>query len=272
MKYKVLKDYQHITEDKKVIQIKPKLVIIDYKVTIKGDIYRLDKDIVDNNPEFFHQITWKEDLLDYIKASKLPTPAIITKKLVPYIEENYLSNTQVETKIVEKVVEKVIQADNSMIELEISKRQILLDELSSKLSSREDEIEQKEKLLKEAIAHNDQRDKSLDFSERELITKKLEVQKLDKILTEREGLFTARSKSEQEYQNILNEKIQEYEDKLSQVDEQLELYKIDKPLNLDEFKSLLLLAGDKYHTTRDEYWRNLVNKTGWHFNTNGLFR
>ncbi len=270
MKHRVLKDYQHITADKRVVQIKAKLLIEDYKVNIKGDIYKLDVDVVDNNPDFFQAIDWKQDLLDYMKANKLPSPAILSKKLVPYIEENYLSKAKVETKIVEKVIEKV--TDNTALESELGKRQQLLDDMANRLEQREAELSQREKYHTQAKLQNDERDRQLDTKEKELNAKKLEIQKLEKILSERESLLGSRSKSEQAYQSELESKIQEYEDKLSQVDEQLEKYRIDKSLTLEEFKSLLMLAGERYMVTRDEHWRRLVEKTGWFFNQNGLYK
>jgi len=268
MKHKVLKDYQHITADKRVVQIKAKLLIENYKVNIKGDIYKLDKDIVDNNPDFFMEIDWKQDLLDYMKGNKVPSPAIVAKKMIPYIEDNYLSKAKVETKI----VEKIIQTDNSALESELSKRQQLLDDMNTRISSREFELQQKEKLYEEAKKQNEERDRQLDLQQKDIAAKKLEVQKLEKILSERESLLGSRNKSEQAYQEQLEFKIKEYEDKLSQVDEQLEKYRIDKALTLDEFKSLLQCAGEKYMTSKDEYWRQLVEKTGWYFNQNGLYK
>ncbi len=270
MKHRVLKDYQHITTDKRVVQIKAKLLIEDYKVNIKGDIYKLDVDIVDNNPEFFHAIDWKQDLVDYMKSNKLPSPAILSKKLIPYIEENYLSKSKVETKIVEKVIEKV--TDNTALEVELKKRQQLLDDMSTKVDQREVELSQRENYNIQAKHQNDERDRQLDLKDKELSTKKLEIQKMEKILSERESLLGSRSKSEQAYQAQLELKIQEYEDKLSQVDEQLEKYRIDKSLSLDDFKTLLMLSADKYVQTKDEVWRQLVEKTGWYFNQNGLFK
>jgi|ERR1035437_813186 hypothetical protein len=279
MKHKVIKDYQHITADKRVVLIKAKSLIENYKVNIKGDIYKLDKDVIDANPELFLEIDWKADLLDYMKGNKVPSPAIVAKKLIPYIENTYLSKVKTETKIETKIVEKIIQTDNTALDAEISKRQQLLDEVALTLSSRsnnldnkEAELKQNERLYIEAKTQNEDRDHKLDLQEKDIAARKIEVQKLEKILSERQSLLGNRNKSEQTYQNQLELKIKEYEDKLSQVDEQLEKYRIDKALSLDEFKSLLQLAGEKYMSSHDEYWRQLVDKTGWCFNQNGLFR
>mgnify|MGYP003404572800 CR=1 FL=1 len=274
MKHKVLKDYQHITADKKVVQIKAKSIIEDYKVNIKGDIYLLDKDIVDNNPDFFFAVDWKADLLDFVKGNKLPSPAIVAKKMIPYIEDNYLSKMKTETTIVEKIIHT-----DPALKTEVSKRQQLLDEVAATLNTRsnnldsiESELKQKEKLYQEAKSQNDARDKELDLQQKDIAAKKLEIQKLEKILSERESLLGSRNKSEKAFQEDLETKIKEYEDKLSSVDEQLEKYRIDKSLSVDEFKSLLQLAGEKYMSSGNEYYRQLVEKTGWYFNQNGLYK
>lgn len=274
MKHKVLKDYQHITADKKVVQIKAKSIIEDYKVNIKGDIYLLDKDIIDNNPDFFFAVDWKADLLDFIKGNKVPSPAIVAKKMIPYIEDNYLSKMKTETTIVEKIIHT-----DPALKTEVSKRQQLLDEVAATLNTRsnnldlkESELNQKERLYQEAKSQNDARDKELDLQQKDIAIKKLEVQKLEKILSERESLLGSRNKSEKAFQEDLETKIKEYEDKLSSVDEQLEKYRIDKSLSVDEFKSLLQLAGEKYMSSGNEYYRQLVEKTGWYFNQNGLYK
>jgi len=94
LKHKVLKDFQFVTVDKKIVVLKAKTVLENYKYKTKNDSISLEKDVVDNNPEFFAPIDWKEELNTYIKQNKIPSPAILTKKLVPFIEEMFILNQE----------------------------------------------------------------------------------------------------------------------------------------------------------------------------------
>ena len=97
IKHKVVKEFQYLSPDKKIFILKAGTILEEYNYKIKSDIIPIDKDIIDNNPEFFEIIDWKAELLTYIKANKLPTPAVLTKKLIPFIDEMVLSSIQQNT-------------------------------------------------------------------------------------------------------------------------------------------------------------------------------
>ena len=86
IKHKVLKDFQLLTDDKKIIILKAKTIIEDYKFKNKSETVSVPVDIIKNNPDYFSFIDWKEELQSYLKVNKIPQPAVITKKLVPFIE------------------------------------------------------------------------------------------------------------------------------------------------------------------------------------------
>jgi hypothetical protein len=94
MKHKVIQDYQFVTTDKKIIILKSGITLENYTYSIKGkDSIHIDKDIIDNNISFFKPIDWKEELNIFLKQNKIPQPAIITKKIIPFIEEMFILNS-----------------------------------------------------------------------------------------------------------------------------------------------------------------------------------
>lgn len=135
IKYKVLKDYQFVTNDKKIVILKAKSIIVDYRYVNKLDDIILEKEVIDGNPDYFSYIDWKEELNTFIKQNKIPQPALLTKKLSPFIEDLLKSNTN----STEKIVEKVVYDEKQEIELnkikdqldkkekEINKLKLLLD-------------------------------------------------------------------------------------------------------------------------------------------------
>ena len=85
IKHKLLNDFQYISPDKKIFVLKSGTILEEYNYKVKSDIIPIDKDIVDNNPEFFEVVDWKAELMTFMKANKLPQPAQLGKKLIPFI-------------------------------------------------------------------------------------------------------------------------------------------------------------------------------------------
>ena len=141
IKHKVLKDFQLLTEDKKILILKAKTIIEDYKFKNKSETVSVPVDIIKNNPDYFSFIDWKEELQSYLKVNKIAQPAVISKKLVPFIEtmmrESGTTTKEVikeviieKPKVVEKevIVEKIISDDSLSIELETKLRKVQLKE------------------------------------------------------------------------------------------------------------------------------------------------
>lgn len=164
-KYKIIKDFQLTTSDKKIVTLKAKLYINDFKYESKDITITLDPEVVEQNPEYFQFIDWKADFINHLKINKIPQPSIIAKKILPYIEDNfrteagekviYIDKVIEVEKIVEKPVEKIvnvekvsIQADEEVVkELIDVKKELkrvngLLDE-SSKKSNNDNAISAK---------------------------------------------------------------------------------------------------------------------------------
>ena len=87
IKHKLLSDYQYITPDKKIFLIKSGTIIEEYQYKLKGENIPIDKDIVEANPQLFDPIDWKAELLTYMRAEKLPQPAQLGKKIIPFFIE-----------------------------------------------------------------------------------------------------------------------------------------------------------------------------------------
>ena len=126
IKHKLLSDFQYISPDKKIFIIKAGTVLEAYNYKLKSDIIPIDKEIVDANPEIFNVVDWKAELLTYIKTNKLPTPAVLTKKLIPFIEEIVLSNTAQNIQSVQTVavVDETKVRELELKELELNRNNL----------------------------------------------------------------------------------------------------------------------------------------------------
>jgi hypothetical protein len=93
MKHKVIKDFQLLV-DKKIVVLKSGTTLVDYKYITKSDNIQVEIDIVNQNPDYFLVIDWKTELTLYMKQNKLPQPAVLSKKLIPFIEEMFILNVE----------------------------------------------------------------------------------------------------------------------------------------------------------------------------------
>ena len=82
IKHKVIKEFQYLSPDKKIFILKLGTILEDYIYKVKTELIPIDKDIIDNNPDFFIVIDWKAELLTYLKTNKIPQPAVLGKKLL----------------------------------------------------------------------------------------------------------------------------------------------------------------------------------------------
>lgn len=71
IKHKVIKEFQYLSPEKKIFILKTGTILEEYNYKVKSEIIQIDKDIIDNNPEFFEIIDWKAELLTYIKTNKI---------------------------------------------------------------------------------------------------------------------------------------------------------------------------------------------------------
>ena len=167
IKYKVLKDFQLLTDDKKILILKAKTIIEDFTIKNKSELVNISQDIIKNNNDYFAYIDWKEELQNYLKVNKISQPAVITKKLVPFIESMMSEKLTGKEIIVEKeIVKEVVIEKPKIIEKEVLVEKIVSDnsanlELESKLNKVKLKEEQLDKEIKEVNL------KELDLESRE---------------------------------------------------------------------------------------------------------
>lgn len=160
-KHKVLQDFQFISSDKKIFILKSGTIIEDYIYKIKNEFIPIDKDIIENNPDFFEKLNWKSELLAYVKFHKIPQPSQIVKKITPFIEEliftfeNKNTNLVVDDSLVKKLEEKELylkklekQINDKQSEIQnqlkiIDDKEYFLKEMSNELKSKQLSIDNK---------------------------------------------------------------------------------------------------------------------------------
>lgn len=258
IKHKLVSDYQYLTPDKKIILIKAGIILEEYNYKIKTDIIPIDKEIVDNNPQIFEIVDWKTEMLSYMKAHKLPTPAQLHKKIVPFIEEMILSSIGQQTgqqtgqKLDDSKIRELEQKETDLFSQEqvLNRQQVSLESKERILKDKEDEIEVRTKRLeKRELEHKndlsslDKKEDELRERGRELINKGLELDDKLQDLNERErnlDLNSLKSAEEidskySELQSKINNDLKSLSDKEKELESKLkDLYKRESDLEFKE--------------------------------------
>jgi uncharacterized phage infection (PIP) family protein YhgE len=170
-KHKVIKEFQFLTTDKKIIILKVGTVLEDYVFKAKDQVIPIDKDIIENNTLFFDEVDWKADLIAYMKVNKMPQPAQLGKKLIPFIDE-MLSSVQTES--------PTIDPDK------LDKRECDLKDREDEILVRLSRLEKREQDYKDDLKSLDKKEDDLREKSRELINKSLEIDDKIQDINERE--------------------------------------------------------------------------------------
>ena len=185
IKHKVIKEFQYLSPDKKIFILKAGTILEEYNYKVKTETIAIDRDIIDNNPEFFEIVDWKAELLAYIKANKLPTPAVLTKKLIPFIDEMVLSSMQQNAATGPVVDESTVK--------ELERKAVDLESREKRIKDKEDEIdirikrvEKRESEYKEDLKALDKREDDLRGKSKEIIEKALDLDDKLQDLNEKE--------------------------------------------------------------------------------------
>lgn len=183
IRHKISKDFQLLTSDKKIVILKAGSLLENYKYTTKNDQVKVDRDIVDSNPDFFLLLDWKVELVNVMKQNKIQTPAVIAKKIIPFLEEIIMSSSssgssdlseEVEA-LQEEVKERAKKLREKEIELETSQERVLrrekqieldLEEARTKLDRREREISDLSSNL-DLLTQGKERELELKYQKRE---------------------------------------------------------------------------------------------------------
>lgn len=208
LKHKLIKEFQYLGDDKKIIVLKVGTILEEYIYKLKSELIPIDKDIVDSNPDFFEIVEWKAELLSYLKSNKIPQPAILSKKLYPFMEEFIVSNqSKTETIQVDKVVEKIVEVEK-IVKVSDDSRFDELIEKEKKLILNEDDVDKRLKRVQKREDELKESIKQLDDKEEDVLSKLKEItDKEAKLCKDLEDLHSLESKL-----NALKEDLDKRED------------------------------------------------------------
>ena len=191
IKHKLIQDFQYITDDKKIFILKKGTTLEDYTLKVKTDFIPVDKAIIDGNPDYFGVIEWRDELLTHIKTSKLPQPAIITKKLIPFIEEIILSNMSKPNKPISD--DRIKELDKKEIDIYSKEQELIRRENLLKISEEKSkEIYKKEIDIKGKEQDSDRRESDVEIKEQDLIKRENQLKFSLKDIENREDTLARR--------------------------------------------------------------------------------
>jgi DNA repair exonuclease SbcCD ATPase subunit len=188
IKHKVIKEFQYLSPDKKIFILKIGTILEEYNYRVKTDIIPIDKDIIDNNPEFFEVIDWKAELLSYMRAEKLPQPAQLGKKIIPFIEEMILSSisqSQPQGQVVDEYQIKELERK----EKDLNNREFRIKDKEEEIEIRISRVEKREESYKEDLKLLDKKEDELRERNKILTEKQIDLEDKTQDLNEKERNF-----------------------------------------------------------------------------------
>jgi chromosome segregation ATPase len=236
-KHKLIQDFQFISADKKIFVLKSGTILEEYNYKLKSEIIPIDKDIIDSNPLFFELIDWKSELMSYMKQNKMPQPAQLGKKLIPFIEEMVLSSLQQNSGSMDPSLVRDLEkreADLLSSKREIDRRELELDSRDRRIKDKEDDIEVRSKRVekredeyKSDLKNLDKKEDELRSKSRELSEKELDIQDKLQDLNEKErnldrNMLTTSKEFDSKYTELQN-KIDEDMKSVSQKEKDVEV-------------------------------------------------
>src|SRR5574344_313838 len=256
LKHKVIKEFQYLSPEKKIFILKIGTILENYTYKTKSEVIPIDKDIIDNNPEFFEVVDWKAELLSFMKSIKVPQPSVYCKKLIPFIDDFILSSIQ--------------SNDNTTsVSLDdINKKMSELNTFKNELIDRELEIKRKEA----DYSTLDIKKKQLE-SLKETMTKKEtelnilneELNKKNELIKDKEDELNAREdrilKKEKSYKYALN-KIEKEENDIRDKNKSLKSKELELQDKTDALNSRERQIDNKelQATNLDEKYKQLQEK------------
>jgi SMC interacting uncharacterized protein involved in chromosome segregation len=184
IKHKVIKEFQYLSPDKKIFILKVGTILEEYIYKVKTELIPIDKEIIDNNPEFFEIIDWKSELLSYMKVNKMPQPAQLGKKLIPFIEEMILSSMNQNSggQVMDEYQIKEIERK----ERYLNNRELRIKDKEEEIEIRLNRVEKREESYKEDLKDLDKKEDDLREKNRLLTEKNLDLEDKLQDLNERE--------------------------------------------------------------------------------------
>ena len=196
IKHKVVKEFQYLSPDKKIFILKVGTILEEYIYKVKTELIPIDRAIIDNNPEFFEVIDWKAELLTFMKVNKMPQPAQLGKKLIPFFEEMIMSSIQQQTGP---------SMDPSLMK-DVERREDELSNSKRELERRDSDLDSRERRIKDKEDEIDIRIKRVEKREDEYKLDLKTIEKKDDDLRSRTRLVTEKELDLQDKVQELNEK------------------------------------------------------------------
>ena len=180
IKHKLLSDYQLITTENKIVLIKSGTIIENY--TYEG--IEIDKSIIDSNTNYFEIMNWKNELIIFMKKSKIPQPAVLSKKLIPFIDDMILGAIPEPTSGVAVDEEYVKELEQK--EYELGRKEGRLADIEEDIEIRLSRIKKREDDYKDDLKKLDKREDELRQKLKDVSDKELEIQDKLQDINERE--------------------------------------------------------------------------------------
>jgi SMC interacting uncharacterized protein involved in chromosome segregation len=185
IKHKLLSDYQYVSPDKKIFLIKSGTILEEYIYKVKTELIPIDKEIIDNNPDFFEVVDWRAELFSYMKVNKLPTPAQLHKKMVPFIEEMILSSIN-QNSTQGQVMDEYQIKEIERKERDLNNRELRIKDKEEEIEIRLNRVEKREESYKEDLKDLDKKEDDLREKNRLITEKNLDLEDKLQDLNERE--------------------------------------------------------------------------------------
>jgi hypothetical protein len=188
IKHKLLSDYQYLTNDKKIFLIKSGTIIEDYNYKVKNENIYIDKGIVDANPEIFQIIDWKSEILSYMKVNKMPQPAQLAKKIIPFIEDMILSSMN-QNSTVGQVMDEYQIKEIERKEVDLNNRESIIKDKEEEIDIRINRIEKREVDYKNDLLLLDKKEDEIRLRSKEITERVLDIEDKLQDLNEKERNF-----------------------------------------------------------------------------------
>jgi hypothetical protein len=211
-KHKLLNDFQYISPDKKIFVLKSGTILEEYNYKVKGEVIPVDRDIVDNNPEFFEVVDWKAELMSFMRVNKMPQPAQLGKKLIPFIEEMVLSSVAPMTVVVDQAKVRLLEEKDTELfrkDKVLEKKYIEIKSLEDITKDKFDRAERRDIETKTEQTQQNQRAERLDAKAQELIEKANDLEQKESRLREEENridlmVLSTAEKADSKYKEMMD--------------------------------------------------------------------
>jgi chromosome segregation ATPase len=189
IKHKLLSDYQHLTNDKKIFLIKSGTLLNNYIYQVGDEEILIDSDIVNGNPGIFSPVDWKQELHSYIKVNKFPQPKTLAGKLEPFIEEMILSSISNSVQDTSQKIDESLIKELESKESDLNRRENRLKDKEDEIDIRLGRIEKREQTYKDDLKELDLKEDDLRSRSRKLTEKEIDIEEKLREIKDKERNF-----------------------------------------------------------------------------------